>query len=299
MKASIIISVRNDARIDACLASIFNGGLDGVPKCEVEVIVVENSAVPVLEATIRKYPVLYAIEPRVGMGWARLRALSLANGDFVVFTDADCVVSTGWLTRLLAPFQDPQVGIVGGPIVKFRPRGYAERLQRGLVVGDQKTVQYLAPLYGRPYVVTANAAFRGSALRSAGGIDPAFSSCGDVDMAWRIGDAGFAATIAPEAVVSHCARPTVWRVFWQFSTYSKGHARLFAKYRGGRRLCWNSYLVTRYLTGWREILNGLLHHSDARSRRAAIGAGAFGVVESLGLMHGAVVGSLKERVIYF
>jgi GT2 family glycosyltransferase len=296
MRASILISVRDDPRLATCLESIFGGGLAGLESAA-EVLVIENSDHPWMRDIVAAYPARYLWEAQKGMGWARALGLREARGEFIVFTDADCVVSAGWLSKLLEPFDDPTIGIVGGPVTKFRPRGFVEELQRGLVIGDQRALQYLPPIAPWPYVVTANAAYRADALRRAGGVDARFFSCGDVDMAWRIGQLGYAATIAADASVAHYCRRSVIGVFRQFSKYSQGHALLFSKFRDGRVCCWNPYPLIHFGASARAIAS-LVFKKNLRAERYEIGREAFGMIESAGLLFGAIIGSLRARVLY-
>ena len=53
-----------------------------------------------------------------------------AHGELVVFVDSDAIPQPGWLESMLTPFQDPEVGIVGGntsigPFRDFYSRAYA------------------------------------------------------------------------------------------------------------------------------------------------------------------------------
>lgn len=59
-----------------------------------------------------------------GLSGARNTALERADGDIVVFLDDDArPADDQWLGRLLAPYDDPQVGGVGGPVRPVWPTG--------------------------------------------------------------------------------------------------------------------------------------------------------------------------------
>jgi hypothetical protein len=49
------------------------------------------------------------------IGHARDIGFSLAHGELIAFTDADCIVDAGWLANAIPYFADPKVGAVGGP----------------------------------------------------------------------------------------------------------------------------------------------------------------------------------------
>jgi GT2 family glycosyltransferase len=299
MKASVIISVRNDHRIVQCLSSIFEYGTLGLQD-EFEVIVIENSQEPVLAARIQAFPVVYLLEQRQGMGYARAKGIARAEGEFLVFTDADCVVSEGWLPKLLKPFSSPSVGIVGGPIAKLNPVTFTERAQRDLVIGGQHEVQYLPSIYPRPYVVTANAAYRTADVKQVGGIDPNFASGGDVDLAWRVGDLGYEAVIAHDALVFHACRPTPEAVFRQFFRYSMGHAQLFKKFknRTGKKACLNAYPFIGCARVMPILLRALIRAETWNEKQLHIGEVGFQIIEYIALIAGAAVGAVRTRALY-
>jgi GT2 family glycosyltransferase len=45
------------------------------------------------------------------------KGASVASGEIVAFVDDDVTVTPGWLERLIAPFSDPAVGVVGGRVI--------------------------------------------------------------------------------------------------------------------------------------------------------------------------------------
>ncbi len=44
------------------------------------------------------------------------KAIALATGDIILTTDADCSVPPGWVRAMVAPFADPGVAFVSGPV---------------------------------------------------------------------------------------------------------------------------------------------------------------------------------------
>jgi mycofactocin system glycosyltransferase len=147
-----------------------------------------------------------------GPGAARNRALDLVETELVAFVDSDCTVTDGWLSNLVGMFDDPMVGAVA-PRVRPRPRPgdrsalarYAEARSPLDMGGGQGEV---GPERKIRYVPTAALVTRRSAL--ADGFDPDLRVGEDVDLIWRMGDAGWHVRLVPTVTVWH-HEPTTWR----------------------------------------------------------------------------------------
>ena len=89
--------------------------------CAAEVIVIDSDSIDATAARARTAGARVvnwrdaqpAIIPRPGKGEALWRGVSVANGDLVVFVDADVTsLEPGWVDALAAPFADPRVELV-------------------------------------------------------------------------------------------------------------------------------------------------------------------------------------------
>lgn len=236
MKASVIVPVYNDRRVEACIVSLL---AQDYPKELYEIIVVDNNSKDSIREIIQHFKVKYLREEKRGSYSARNKGLELASGDIAVFIDADCVADPHWLSELLKGFEDTKVGGIGGRIVKLEPQTWVQANAEDLVE-QQITPQYL-PFYDAPYIVTANAAYRMSILRSLKGFDAQFRSGGDVDLAWRVQAEGFKIITTPGAIVHHAARETVKGYFKQFFNYAAWHVLLFKKHRQNASYFTNAY----------------------------------------------------------
>lgn len=151
--------------------------------------------------------VLHAVNR--GPAAARNTGLREAASPIVAFVDSDCTVTGGWLDTLVAHFDDPRVAAVAPRIVPRSPSS-------GLLARFQTTRSAL-DMGPRPELVTFGAplGFLPSAAllvrRSAVG-DSAFDEDlrlgEDVDLIWRLSEAGRLVRYEPAAVVTHEIRPT-------------------------------------------------------------------------------------------
>lgn len=147
----------------------------------------------------------------VGPGAARNAGLVATTGPLVAFLDSDCRPPAGWLEALAGHFTDPSVGAV------------APRVRAG--AGDRTLLARYAAARGPldlgpaesqvrpggrvPYVPTAALLVRRAAL-PPGGFDAALRYGEDVDLVWRLHDAGWRVRYDPRTVVPH-AEPLRWR----------------------------------------------------------------------------------------
>jgi len=124
---SIGVCAYNEMRnITRCLGSIVPQKLHGYELAEV--IVVSSGSTDGTDAVVRDYaesePLVRLVpQPRrEGKNSAVNLFMSQAVGDILVLVNAENVLAEGALQKLLEPFNDPQVGIVGGRPVPVNPR---------------------------------------------------------------------------------------------------------------------------------------------------------------------------------
>jgi len=298
MLISIVIPVRDDARVRECVESLL---VQTLAKDLFEIIIINNASTKIdVAKLLSEFPVTLLSESQPGMSKAVNRGLEYATGKILARIDADCIATPNWLEELITPFEDPNVGVVGGAIYNRDGSNIIEIAARGLVIGDQLEPQYL-PMYNAPYVVTANSAYRMKVVKAIGGFDEFFLSGSDVDMSWQFSIAGYQLQIAPAAVVYHYSRSTLRKYFLQFYRYGLGHAQLYKKYRKitGSKFLINYYpfkgIVRLLSIGLFEMLK-ILHKPDKLkiySTRMVLD-----FTEYIALICGDLVGAIKYRIPY-
>jgi mycofactocin system glycosyltransferase len=140
-----------------------------------------------------------------GPAAARNTGLRACTTDFVAFLDSDVVPRRGWLEALLGHFCDPTVALVAPRIVGMVAHDHLvaryEAIRSSLDLGVCE-----APVvpYGKvAYVPSAAIICRCSTLRDLGGFDEGLRSGEDVDLCWRLVDAGSRLRYEPIALVAH------------------------------------------------------------------------------------------------
>jgi cellulose synthase/poly-beta-1,6-N-acetylglucosamine synthase-like glycosyltransferase len=110
-KISVIIPVRNEAdKIEQCLKAVFSQSLK--PH---EVIVVDGHSSDKTVEKARQFPVKIFYENHHNRAGGCQVGVENAEGEYVAFTDADCIPDKDWLANLVKEFDSGIIG-VGGAI---------------------------------------------------------------------------------------------------------------------------------------------------------------------------------------
>jgi glycosyltransferase involved in cell wall biosynthesis len=194
----VVVPVYNGERtIGDCVESIF---AQSFPRSDIELLLIDNASTDNTATILNRYRdrAIILDEEKRGPAAARNCGLRRATGDIVAFTDADCVVHQDWLSKVIAPLDDPAVGIVGGTIQAVKPCNAVEEF--GERIHDHRmAIEYYSP----PYAITMNWASRRSVLEQVGPFDEKLLRCEDCDLAYRIVAAGYRIVHEPAAVVYH------------------------------------------------------------------------------------------------
>ncbi len=122
-----------------------------------------------------------------------------AGSRLIAFLDSDCIPPPDWINALAGHFADPLVAAVAPRIVGAGPgRGSA------LDLGDRRG--RVAPLTRIAYVPAAALLVRRAAISS--GFDESLRYGEDVDLIWRLVEAGWQVRYEPSVQVPHCEPPS-------------------------------------------------------------------------------------------
>jgi hypothetical protein len=169
-----------------------------------------------------------------------------ASGDVVAYTDDDCVPDRKWLQYLIATMQDQQVDAIGGPNL---PPASDSAIAKCVAASPGGPCHVMLDDRLAEHVPGCNMAFKRDVLRSIGGFDEQFRIAGDdVDVCWRLIDAGIAIGFAPAALVWHHRRHSVRGYLRQQRGY--GHAEALLQFKHPERF--NPLGASR----WRGVIYG-------------------------------------------
>jgi cellulose synthase/poly-beta-1,6-N-acetylglucosamine synthase-like glycosyltransferase len=222
---SVIVPVRDgESTIADCLDSIL---ATDYPADRREILVVDNGSTDGTAALIQTRPVRYLREQKRGVSNARNRGIAESSGEILAFVDADCLVEPQWLTELVRPFQDPEVGSVAGDLEHAPPTTAAER-QAARMLGNWQRFAFTS---NPAYPITANAAYRRDVLERIGPFDPHMTRAQDVELGLRFQErSGLRLAYAERATARHRHRSTQRGFFRQQLGWAYGAGLVGAKF---------------------------------------------------------------------
>ena len=156
-------------------------------------------------------------EPKRGPAAARNTGIRQAHGGWIALTDADCVVDPAWLGQLIAPLEDPGVGIVGGRILALRP---CNRVQRF----GEKVHDHQRAIEEYNYAITMNWASPRTVLEGVGRFNEVLLRGSDSECAARVAAAGYRLVYQREAVIYHRNEATLRGLFADARDHGRGAA---------------------------------------------------------------------------
>lgn len=174
-----------------------------------DALVVDDGSDPPVEGAAVRLAV------NAGPAAARNAGLAHVTTPLVAFVDADVDLPVGWIEPLLGHFDDDRVALVAPRVVTAERPGSIARYERTGSPLDLGAVPARVRAGTRvSYVPAAALVCRADAVRAIGGFDESLRVGEDVDLAWRLDDAGWRCRYDPSVVVEHEPRPS-WRGWWR------------------------------------------------------------------------------------
>ncbi len=173
-----------------------------------EVIVVDDGSTDKTAGIAEKYSarecrtrVLRLGPPSAGPAVARNRAVEVARGKILVFTDADCAPEPTFLEEMLEPFRDERV-VASKGIYRSDQKSLTARFVQAEYESRYRLMERCETI---DFVDTYAAAYRRDAFESVGGFDESFPlpSVEDQELSFRLAAQGARMIFCPAAVVTH------------------------------------------------------------------------------------------------
>ncbi|HFE37032.1 MAG TPA: glycosyltransferase, partial [Gammaproteobacteria bacterium] len=203
---SVVIPLYNDAEtIECCLTSVLSQSIEG----ELDVVVVDDGSTDIGPELARKFPINLVQQKNTGPAAARNAGASIANGELLIFLDADCIVGDGWAAAMIEPFAEKDVVAAMGAI-ESQENGLVPSLiqieieERYRRLSQRRYVDFFAPVV---------VAFRRDYFLSLGGFRVDFRYNEDVELAYRINSRNDAIVFVSSPRAAHL-HPSRWRDYF-------------------------------------------------------------------------------------
>lgn len=231
LRCSVIVPVYNGAAvIGRCLDALAS---QTVVSDQFEIIVVDDGShdgtaerVECWAAQHRATQLTLVRQAQAGPAAARNRGADIAQAPLLLFTDADCQPTAGWVEALLAGFALPNqpAGLMGAYV--SRQRSLAARFAQ---LEFEDRYQRMARADPVDFVATYSAAFRRDVFMAEGGFDTRYIQNEDVEFSYRLSEAGYRIDFVPEAQVYHWhtrtwpdyATTKAMRGYWRTIVYQR------------------------------------------------------------------------------
>ena len=196
------------------------------PKDQFEVIVVDDGSSEPVEAAIGKFggdvQLRVIRQTNAGPAAARNAGIKIARGEYLAFTDDDCMADGEWLNAFDRRFQAQPQACVGGPVANgLDGNSYS--------IASQLVSEHVREFFSETnspllFFTTNNIAFPAAALRQIGGFFERYRlvASEDRELCYRWRASGGSLAWEPRARVIH-AHDLALRQFWiQHFTYGRG-----------------------------------------------------------------------------
>ena len=225
-KVSVVVASYNGVRtLKPCLES-----LQRLNYPDYEIILVDDGSTDATPQIASAFPTVRCIrhEKNFGLSIARNTGIEAAAGEIVAFTDSDCRADADWLYYLVGSLVGSEFVGVGGPNL-LPPED--SRVAAAVMVSPGGPAHVMLTDREAEHIPGCNMAFFKDALEGIGEFDPIFTKAGDdVDVCWRLQQAGCKIGFSPSAFVWHYRRSTVAAYLKQQEGYGEAEALLVRKH---------------------------------------------------------------------
>lgn len=193
-----------------------------------EVIVIDDGSTDKTAQIAAEFDVKLISTPNKGLSAARNLGALEAKGEIISYIDDDAIPDSEWLLYLAATFNDCYYAAVGGPNIAPHDVSFiADCVDHSPGAPSHVLITDVEA----EHIPGCNFSIRKSALAKLGGFDTQFIAAGDdVDMCWRIIEAGWKIGFNPGAMVWHHRRRTAKSYWKQQLGYGKAEALLERKW---------------------------------------------------------------------
>lgn len=220
----IVPAYREEDVIGACVRALSRQTAD---RARYEIIVVDDGSADATAQAAQEAGADRVLRvEHGGPAAARNAGIAVAQGEIILFTDADCEPAEDWIAQMLAPFDDPRVMGVKGTYRTKQLSLIARLTQLEFEIRYER----MAELPRIDFVDTYAAGYRRELFVKHGVFDTAYIAAEDVDLSFRLTRAEHWLVFAPNAWVWHRHPATLRRYLARKARFGYWRALLYVRY---------------------------------------------------------------------
>ncbi len=276
-RVSVVINVYNEEEsIRDCLNSLADQTYS-----DFELIIVDDGSTDDTMDIVKDYSNILDMKtyytPHVGIKKARRKGIEETAGDYIIVIDADERLENDFLEEIVEPFEDEDVGAVGG-ILKSEGEGWVTKAYGTL---NEAFYELRAEGEEADWIQGGCSAYRKEALDEVGGLAREKVSA-DKDISWKLKDAGWKVVLNKDAEAYHRDPQEIGSVMKREYNIGRREYSLISKHRN--RFSWKE--MSRFFPLSAVVFLGLSYFHWIFLGLIALGlVGSLGMVSYLLLKH--------------
>lgn len=231
---SIVIPVKNEeVLIGECLKSLKQLNY---PQTQFEIIIPDGLSIDNTVEIAKSYGAKVVRNENQTVAPGRNVGFQQSKGDFIAFSDADCVMDRNWLVNAVKYFDDEKIAGVGGPNLAPENESSFGKAVRSLFllgslmsgsvyVTDSKKVKAVNSVPG------CNVIYRREALEKVMPTDETLLTCDDVEINYQLIKIGYKILYVPDVIVRHYRRDNPKKFWRQIYRYAIGRLQLGKRHK--------------------------------------------------------------------
>jgi Glycosyltransferases, probably involved in cell wall biogenesis len=218
----IVIAYNEEENIANCVSSILNQ--NELKNSDFKIIVINDGSVDKTADIINdlsknsKVIQLVDFEKNMGRGFARYTGIKEADGDYIVFIDADITLPENWLVKAFPHLE--LYDAVGGIAI---PDGDVTYI-------CQKFNLKPKPLPHTTGITGSNVIYKSDVLKKIR-INPEIRDGEDTDLNWRLKEAGYKSKLLEDLIVTHKENISFKKSLKRIYSFGMGATKLLKKHK--------------------------------------------------------------------